>query len=120
MLVTGGRIMHKLYSSNLNTQEKRQLKAKVIEEFNQSTMSPNNFCKLHGIKLKDFYNWRKRFTKDSASLSPAQENKHFIPLIGIGEPWVLKLQGCHELQISHDFDAGQLKKLLQIIGGCLC
>lgn len=112
--------MHKLYNSNLNTQEKRQLKAKVIEEFKHSTMSPNDFCKLHAIKLKDFYNWKRRFASENGSFQPAQEHKQFIPLVGIGEPWVLKLQGCHELQIPHDFDAGQLKKLLQIIGGCLC
>ena len=120
MLVTKGQIMHKLYSSNLNIHEKRQLKAKVIEEFNNSTMSPNDFCKLHGIKLKDFYNWKRRFASEHNSLRPAQKNKQFIPLVGMGEPWVLKLQGCHELQIPQVFDAGQLKKLLQIIGGCLC
>lgn len=94
----------------------------AVSEYEQGTEVLRSFCQRKGFALSTFHTWRKKLSVSSEvqpGFIPVQikdpQEEAFVPEKSL-TPFVLHIGRRMRLEISKDFDAEALKRLIP----CLC
>jgi len=116
--------MHKIHTANLTMAEKRDLWIEILKDYEQSHLTPREFCQQRHIKLDLFYYHtsvhRKRLQNKKASVNEVT----FIPIITEQTDNIsgFRLTTPHgiELHFSNAFDATRIVQILNVLRGVSC
>lgn len=86
---------------------------KRFEQQSVSGLSIAQWCKRQGLRVNQFYYWRKRL--DNGGLVESSES--FVRVgIGSSEPVELLIGEQYRLKVPANFDRAALKSLLEVLG----
>ena len=94
----------------------------LIAEQQESGQSVAAFCRTRGLRDGQFYDWKKRLRRHAAESFVAVEMAATetpaaasAAALVLGAPIEIRLRHGRTLLVGPDFDAGHLRRLLQIL-----
>ncbi|MFA6037482.1 MAG: hypothetical protein WC748_05115 [Legionellales bacterium] len=111
--------MHPVYDKTFGRKRCRELWLDLLEQYQASGLSKKDFAKNNDIKLDDLSRWYFRYKKkkDKPKFSAI---KIITPAIQNTGPIKLRVSDRYCLELSSDFDAGKLARILTVIETRVC
>ena len=104
---------------------------RVLDRWKTSGLDGRAFCRREGLSEPSFYAWRRRIGRHAAgSDGPVEaprpsrrpESMRLVPvnMVAATSPFEVILPGGRIVRVASDFDAGALKRLLDVLGSAAC
>ncbi len=116
--------MHKVHTTGLTVTQKRELWLDIIRDYEQSDLTPREFCQQQQIKLDHFYYHMGVHRKQLQKKDTTANKMTFIPIMTKQEDnsssFCLTTPYGIELHLSNAFDANHLLQILNVLRGASC
>ena len=95
---------------------KRQFWKEHVTSWHKSNIDQTEYCRRHGLKKHTFWYWKKKFSKGSSGvcLVPVPLKINIPPT---QKPLVVNIDNRFRIEVSGDFEAATLKKLVRTLEG---
>lgn len=92
---------------------KKQFWLEHINSWQKSNIEQTEYCRRHGLKRHTFWYWKAKFSKDSSvSLVPVPIKINIPPE---QKPLVVNINSRFRIEVSGDFEAATLGKLVRTL-----
>jgi hypothetical protein len=112
-------IMHPVYDKTLGRKRCREVWLELLDQYQASGLSKKDFAKNNDIKLDDLSRWHFRYKKKN-NKPKFSAIKIITPTIQNTGPINLKISDRYCIELSADFDAGTLARILTVIEPRTC
>lgn len=111
--------MHPVYDKTLGRKRCRELWLDLLDQYHASGLSKKDFAKNNDIKLDDLIRWCFRYKK-KADKPKFSAIKIITPTIQNTCPVNLKISDRYCIELSADFDAATLARILTVVEARIC